>query len=246
MSIVTPSTKLNDPTLERVEKAKTDLRVVDVRKSFDSPLGERIEVLRGVSFEVRQGEVVAVTGASGSGKSTLLHLIGGLDDPDHGSVSLGYQEVGKLRGAALPRFRQEKIGFVFQFHYLLTDLSAVENVALPLLISRQSAENATGRAQDLLSEMGLRDRAQHPASHLSGGEQQRIALARALVHSPQLLLADEPTGNLDATIGDEIGKTLVNYVKTAKTMAVIATHNENLASLCDRVMVLEGGRIRSS
>jgi len=246
MSIVTPSTKLNDPTLERVEKAKTDLRVVDVRKSFDSPLGERIEVLRGVSFEVRQGEVVAVTGASGSGKSTLLHLIGGLDDPDHGSVSLGYQEVGKLRGAALPRFRQEKIGFVFQFHYLLTDLSAVENVALPLLISRQSAENATGRAQHLLSEMGLRDRAQHPASHLSGGEQQRIALARALVHSPQLLLADEPTGNLDATIGNEIGKTLVNYVKTAKTMAVIATHNENLASLCDRVMVLEGGRIRSS
>jgi lipoprotein-releasing system ATP-binding protein len=246
MSIVTPSTKLNDRRPEGVETAKTDLRVVDVRKSFDSALGERIEVLRGVSFEVTQGEVVAVTGASGSGKSTLLHLIGGLDDPDHGSVSLGYQELGKLRGDAIPRFRQEKIGFVFQFHYLLTDLSAVENVALPLLISRQSPENATGRAQHLLSEMGLKDRAHHPASHLSGGEQQRIALARALVHSPQLLLADEPTGNLDATIGDEIGKTLVNYVKTAKTMAVIATHNENLASLCDRVMVLEGGRIRSS
>ena len=220
------------------------LSVVDVRKSFSAPSGERIEVLRSVSFEVRAGEALAIMGASGSGKSTLLHLLGGLEDPDHGAISIANRELGRLSGEAMAEFRQRHIGFVFQFHYLLPDLSAAENVALPLLISRHSTTDAKRQAQALLIEMGLVERVSHPISHLSGGEQQRVALARALITSPQLLLADEPTGNLDATIGEDIGKTLVNHVRARHGIAVIATHNESLAGLCDRVMLLEGGFVR--
>lgn len=204
------------------------LEVVDLRKSFAAPNGERIEVLRGATIMVNPGECVAITGASGSGKSTLLHLVGGLEEADNGSLTA---------------FRRERIGFVFQFHYLLPDLTALENVALPLLIKRQNA-TAFPRATALLAEAGLQDRLDHPISHLSGGEQQRVAVARALVTEPQLVLADEPTGNLDAIIGDEISRTLVSYAKTRSAMVVIATHSAALAQLCDRVMVLEGGRLR--
>ena len=203
------------------------LEVVDLRKSFAAPNGERIEVLRGVTLKVNPGESVAITGASGSGKSTLLHLVGGLEEPDHGSLTA---------------FRRERIGFVFQFHYLLPDLTALENVALPLLIQRKNA-TALQQATELLAEAGLRERLDHPIAHLSGGEQQRVAVARALVTQPQLVLADEPTGNLDAAIGDEISRTLVSYAKSRSAMVVIATHSPTLAQLCDRVMVLEGGRL---
>jgi lipoprotein-releasing system ATP-binding protein len=203
------------------------LEVVDLRKSFAAPNGERIEVLRGIWFEIKAGECVAVTGASGSGKSTLLHLVGGLEEPDHGSLTA---------------FRRERIGFVFQFHYLLPDLSALENVALPLLIkrSRDAFQQATG----LLQQTGLGDRLDHPVSHLSGGEQQRVAVARALITEPQLVLADEPTGNLDLAVGEEIGRTLVNYAKLRGAIVVIATHSPNLAQLCDYSLVLEGGRVK--
>src|SRR5262245_27131555 len=194
------------------------LEVVDLRKSFAAPNGERIEVLRGVTITVNPGECVAITGASGSGKSTLLHLLGGLEAADHGSITA---------------FRRERIGFIFQFHYLLPDLTALENVALPLLIKRQNS-TALKRATELLAEAGLRDRLDHPSSHLSGGEQQRVAIARALVTLPQLVLADEPTGNLDAAIGDEISRTLVSYAKSHSAMVVIATHSPTLAQLCDR------------
>jgi ABC-type lipoprotein export system ATPase subunit len=204
------------------------LEVVDLRKSFAAPNGERIEVLRGVTIAVNAGECVAITGASGSGKSTLLHLVGGLEEPDHGSLTA---------------FRRERIGFVFQFHYLLPDLTALENVALPLLIKRLNA-TALQRATELLAEAGLRDRLDHPISHLSGGEQQRVAVARALVTEPDLILADEPTGNLDPSISEEIGNFLVKYVRERSKMALIATHSPTLAQLCDRVMVLEGGRLR--
>jgi len=156
------------------------ISVVDLRKSFVAPDGERIEVLRGVTFEAQPGQSIAITGASGSGKSTLLHLLGGLETPNHGTIT-----------------HRGEIGFVFQFHYLLPDLSAVENVALPLLIARWKKKRALERAMALLGETGLSDRADHPISHLSGGEQQRVAVARALVTEPKLLLADEPTGNLD-------------------------------------------------
>jgi lipoprotein-releasing system ATP-binding protein len=202
------------------------LEVVDLRKSFAAPNGERIEVLRGVTFTVKAGESVAITGASGTGKSTLLHLAGGLEEPDHGSLTA---------------FRRERIGFVFQFHYLLPDLTALENVALPLLVRR--SHNAFQQAAKLLNESGLTDRLDHPISHLSGGEQQRVAVARALITEPDLILADEPTGNLDPSISEEIGKSLVKYVRERSKMALIATHSPTLAQLCDRVMVLEGGRL---
>ena len=205
------------------------ISVVDLRKSFLAPNGERIEVLRGVTFTVKEGESVAITGASGSGKSTLLHLLGGLETPDHGSI-------------AFDDHRNE-IGFVFQFHYLLPDLSAVENVALPLLIARWKKRRAFERANELLNESGLSDRADHPISHLSGGEQQRVAVARALVTEPTLLLADEPTGNLDDVISEQIGRALVDYAHKHSAITVIATHSASLARMCDRAMVLEGGRI---
>ncbi len=220
------------------------LSVVDVRKSFASPAGERVEVLRGVTLEATTGETIAITGASGSGKSTLLHLLGGLEDPDHGSIAFASVELRNLKSDELADFRQRSIGFVFQFHYLLPDLSAAENVALPLRISRHDPTTTQHATRALLMEMGLSDRADFPATHLSGGEQQRVAVARALVTSPKLLLADEPTGNLDASIGDEIGRTLVNYVRRQNGVAIIATHNETLANLCDRVLFLERGRLR--
>jgi lipoprotein-releasing system ATP-binding protein len=206
------------------------LEAVDLRKSFSAPNGERIEVLRGVTFTVECGECVAIRGASGTGKSTLLHLLGGLETADHGTLTA---------------FRREQIGFVFQFHYLMPDLSAVENVALPLLIARQKRNPAFARAEKLLKASALGDRLDHPISHLSGGEQQRVAVARALITEPQLVLADEPTGNLDASIGDEIGRTLASYAKTRPAIVVIATHSASLAQLCDYSLVLEGGRLKS-
>lgn len=209
------------------------ISVVDLRKSFVAPNGERIEVLRGVTFSANAGESIAITGASGSGKSTLLHLLGGLETPDHGTITFGESN----------GHRQE-IGFVFQFHYLLPDLSALENVALPLLIARWKSDRAYERALNFLKETGLGDRAQHPVSHLSGGEQQRVAVARAMITGPKLLLADEPTGNLDAVISDQIGQTLVDYARKHKAIAVIATHNASLAKLCDRSLILEGGRLK--
>jgi lipoprotein-releasing system ATP-binding protein len=208
------------------------ISVVDLRKSFVSPNGERLEVLRGVTFNVNAGETVAITGASGSGKSTLLHLLGGLETPDHGSIT--------LNGG---NGRRQEIGFIFQFHYLLSDLSAVENVALPLLIARHHSRHAYERALILLREGGLEARSDHPVSHLSGGEQQRVAVARALVTEPKLLLADEPTGNLDAAIGEEITHTIVSYARKHSAISIIATHSANLASMCNRSLLLEGGRL---
>ena len=212
--------------------------VVDLRKSFIAPNGERLEVLRGVTFKADAGESIAVTGASGSGKSTLLHLLGGLEQADHGTITLNGAAVNGTSG-------RHDIGFVFQFHYLLPDLSAVENVALPLLIARRARREAFGRAINLLKQSGLEFRADHPVSHLSGGEQQRVAVARALVTGPKLLLADEPTGNLDAALGEEIGRTLVDYARQQGAVVVIATHSRTLAKVCDRAMLLEDGRCKS-
>lgn len=205
------------------------ISVVDLRKSFVAPNGERIEVLRGVTFTAKAGESIAITGASGSGKSTLLHLLGGLETPDHGEITVDGQ--------------RREIGFVFQFHYLLPDLSAVENVALPLLIARWKKKRAFERAVELLRETGLSDRGDHPISHLSGGEQQRVAVARALITAPTLLLADEPTGNLDEAISAQIGRTLVDYARKHSAITIIATHSPSLARTCDRLLMLQTGRI---
>ena len=220
------------------------LDVVDLRKSFLAPNGERIEVLRGVTFEAKHAQVIAITGPSGSGKSTLLHLLGGLETADHGTISFDANEVTKLNPRKMAALRRQQIGFVFQFHHLLPDLSAIENVALPLLIAREKRQYAFSRAANLLEDAHLVGREDHPISHLSGGEQQRVALARALVTHPRLLLADEPTGNVDAAIGEELGKALVSYARNNGAVAVMATHSAALASLCDRVFVLESGRVR--
>lgn len=228
-------------------KETTDgLRVIDLRKAFLSPAGKRIEVLRGLSLSVQPGESVAVMGASGSGKSTLLHLLGGLDEPDHGSIRIGQREIGSLSAAQSAYMRQSDIAFVFQFHYLLGDLTAVENVAMPLLIRRVKRREALERAEALLTDVGLEKRADHPVTHLSGGEQQRVAVARALVTKPQLVLADEPTGNLDASISEDIARTLTNYTRNHSRMAVVATHNPDLAHRCDRILKLEDGRLHDS
>jgi lipoprotein-releasing system ATP-binding protein len=203
------------------------ISVVDLRKSFTAPNGARIEVLRGVTFTAQVGESIAITGASGSGKSTLLHLLGGLETADHGTITLD---------------GVHQIGLVFQFHYLLPDLSALENVALPLLIARWKTARALDRALELLRETGLGERADHPITHLSGGEQQRVAVARALITEPKLLLADEPTGNLDAAISEQIGQVLVDYARKHAAITVIATHSARLAGMCDRSLLLEHGR----
>jgi len=222
------------------------LNVVDLRKSFLAPNGDRIDVLNGVSFTAKHGEAIAITGASGSGKSTLLHLIGGLDTADHGTITFDSLDLTTLEPRKLAALRRTQIGFVFQFHYLLPDLSALENVALPLLIAREKRDYAYARAASLLHDAHLVGREDHPISHLSGGEQQRVALARALVTHPKLLLADEPTGNVDAEIGEELGKALVSYARNNGAVAVLATHSPNLANICDRILVLQNGRLKPS
>jgi lipoprotein-releasing system ATP-binding protein len=188
--------------------------------------------------------MVAITGASGAGKSTLLHVIGGLEAADEGSVRLDELEITRAHGAVMADYHRREVGFIFQFHHLLPDLSAAENVALPLLINREARREAMKRAAHALEEMRLGAHARHPVSHLSGGEQQRVAVARALITRPRLVLADEPTGNLDAHIGDEIGALLASYCRTQGAVILIATHNERLASLCDRALHLQKGKIK--
>jgi lipoprotein-releasing system ATP-binding protein len=204
-----------------------------------------VEVLRGVDLELAPGELVAVIGPSGSGKSTLLHLLGGLDRPDAGSVEVGGQRIEGLAPAAMARFRNRTVGFVFQFHQLLADFTAIENVALPGRIAGRSARELETRARTLLEEVGLGERGDHFPGQLSGGEQQRVALCRALLLEPPLVLADEPTGNLDPAAGEAVFALLAALVERHGTTALVVTHNRELARRCARIMVLEAGRLRT-
>ena len=231
------------PATRNSQPETLGLIVTDLRKAYSSPAGGVLEVLKGLSFAARAGETVAVTGASGSGKSTLLHVLGGLDTADAGSVRVGGEELTRLSATELGRFRQSHVGFVFQFHHLLPGLSAWENVALPLLIARRSQGEARAAALELLSAVDLRGRAEHSPGELSGGEQQRVAVARALVTRPPLVLADEPTGNLDARAGADVGTLLVALAREHNSLVIIATHNERLAHTCDRVLLLEEGKL---
>lgn len=190
------------------------------------------------------GEMLAIMGASGAGKSTLLHTLGGLEAADGGVIRLNDFEIMRARASELARYRNEEVGFVFQFHHLLPDLTAAENVALPLLISRVSRRDGSKRALEALESVGLGERAAHPVNHLSGGEQQRVALARALIKRPRLVLADEPTGNLDAQTGDAIGQRLNSYRREHQSIIILATHNARLARFCDRTLFLEDGEVR--
>lgn len=222
------------------------LAVTDLRKSFPTPAGESLEVLLGVSFHASPGETLAIMGSSGAGKSTLLHLIGGLDEPDHGRIAIGSFEVESASPDTLARFRRKHIGFVFQFHHLLSDLNAAENVALPLMVARLSRGEAMSKAVLSLQNLALGDRLTHPVGHLSGGEQQRVAVCRALITRPALVIADEPTGNLDSTFAEEIGEILVAYARNRGAIVLLATHNERLAQLCDRILVLSNGKVNES
>jgi lipoprotein-releasing system ATP-binding protein len=216
------------------------LTVTDLRKTY--PVGRaQLHVLRGLSLEVQAGEMVAIVGASGVGKSTLLHLIGGLDRLDAGAIRIGDVDLHALSPAAVVAYRNRHVGFVFQFHHLLPEFDAVENTAMPLRIARVPEREARARAAELLNRVGLEGRLTHRPGMMSGGEQQRVAIARALVTRPGLLLADEPTGDLDEQTADGLHHLLREMHREHGLTSVIATHNLRLAAVCDRVYRLADG-----
>jgi lipoprotein-releasing system ATP-binding protein len=204
---------------------------------------ERLDVLRGVDLDVAKGEMVAVVGASGVGKSSLLHVIGGLDAFDGGTIRLGGSDIHAMTDEARVRFRNRHVGFVFQFHHLLPEFTALENVEMPLRIAGTPAAERRQRAENLLERVGLAFRATHRPSALSGGEQQRVAIARALVARPTVLLADEPTGNLDEGTAADLHRLLRDMHAEHGLTSVIVTHNPVLAAACDRILRLEAGRL---
>jgi len=221
----------------------------DVRKSFATEAGE-LQVLKGVSITVSEGEMVGIIGASGVGKSTLLHILGALDKPTSGKVYYHNKDIFSLDGNVLASFRNRTVGFVFQFHHLLPEFTALENVAMPGLINR--SQKSAGRrdykeifkhAEKLLNEMGLSERKRHRPGELSGGEQQRVAVARALMLEPKVVLADEPTGNLDAATGEDLFNVLKDLNREKGITFVIVTHNESLSDRCHRVLRMVDGRI---
>jgi lipoprotein-releasing system ATP-binding protein len=218
------------------------VEVRDLAKSYGTATG-RLEILHGLSLSVEPGEMVAIVGASGVGKSTLLHVLGGLDAFDAGSVRIGDARVEAMNDQALVTFRNRHVGFVFQFHHLLPEFTALENVEMPLRIAGVAAPDRRQRAEYLLNRVGLLPRVSHRPGALSGGEQQRVALARALVTRPALLLADEPTGNLDEATAQDLQSLLQDMHREHALTSIIVTHNPSLAATCDRVMRLEAGRL---
>ena len=204
---------------------------------------QQIHVLRDLDLRVAHGEMVAIVGASGVGKSTLLHLLGGLDRPDSGTILLADTDLAALDDAALVQFRNRNVGFVFQFHHLLPEFDATENVEMPMRIARRARSDARRRATDLLTRVSLGDRLSHRPGMMSGGEQQRVAVARALAMDPTVLLADEPTGDLDERTADSLHDLLRSMHAESRLTSVIATHNPRLAAACDRVLRMERGQL---
>ena len=217
------------------------LEVKDLEKSYPTGTGGRLEVLRGVSFTVERGEVVAVVGESGTGKSTLLHLLGALARPDKGIVRYEGRDIFEKNDEELADFRNQSIGFVFQFHHLLPEFTALENVAMPAYIKGTDPGEARPRALALLQQLGLEARAEHRPSELSGGEQQRVAVARALMNQPGLVLADEPTGNLDIKTAEALHREIVHLSRSFEQTFMVVTHNPALASIADRVLHMKNG-----
>ena len=218
------------------------MRVENLFHSFSEANGT-VQVLNGVSLEAKPGEITSIAGPSGCGKSTLLYLMGLLDRPDSGKVFMGDSEVQNLEDDERTKARNHFIGFVFQFHFLIKELSAIENISLPLLKLGKDEDSANQKANDLLSELGLEGKAQRPAYKLSGGEQQRVAIARALANSPKYLLADEPTGNLDSSNSEGVFELLDRMAKQTGLSVILVTHNEKLADLSHRKYWMEDGRI---
>ena len=220
-----------------------EIRVAGLHKAYLDAT-RRVQVLRGIDMDVAPGELVAIVGPSGSGKSTLLHLLGGLDAPDGGTVEVAGEDLARLSGSALARFRNRMLGFVFQFHQLLPDFTALENVMLPGRIAGREPRAAAAAAEKLLAEVGLAERLDHFPNQLSGGERQRVALCRALLLEPPLLLADEPTGNLDPATGEQVFELLRAMALRHGTTMVLVTHNQELARRCARLLLLEDGILK--
>jgi lipoprotein-releasing system ATP-binding protein len=217
-----------------------------IGKSYIGGDGSAIHVLDGVDLTVRRGEMVAVVGASGAGKSTLLHILGALDRPDRGYVVLDGEPLHGMSEDALARVRNRKVGFVFQFHHLLREFSALENVAMPLRIAGWTPKRARARAEELLARVGLGGRMTHRPSELSGGEQQRTAVARALAIDPAVLLADEPSGNLDHHNAEQLHEQFTQLSRDLEIAMIVVTHNRSLAARADRALLLEDGRLRET
>jgi lipoprotein-releasing system ATP-binding protein len=218
------------------------VRVSGLTRSFEQG-GVRIDVLRGVDLDVRSGEIVALLGPSGSGKSTMLQAIGLLEGGFGGSIAIAGKQAESLNGDHRAELRRDHIGFVYQFHHLLPDFTALENVVLPQLIAERPRAESEERARELLSALGLAERTSHRPNQLSGGEQQRVAVARALANKPDLVLADEPTGNLDEATADKVFQQFVRLVREEGSAALVATHNERLAMAMDRVVRLHEGHL---
>lgn len=219
------------------------LHLSGVTKTYNPGRPNEVQVLRGVDLSLARGEVVALVAPSGAGKSTLLHIAGLLDRADAGQVRIGGQEMTGLGDAARTRARRQAVGFVYQFHHLLPEFSALENVILPQLANGTARAAAEARAQRLLAAVGVADRAGHRPAQLSGGQQQRVAFCRGLANAPEVLLADEPTGNLDPATSDQVFGALMGLVRETGLSALIATHNMDLAARMDRIVRLEAGRV---
>jgi lipoprotein-releasing system ATP-binding protein len=226
-----------------MEQGSEILRVEGLKKTFRSGRTELV-VFDNLSFRIRKGEMVAIVGESGAGKSTLLHILGALDRPSEGDVYCAQMRLRTLSEDAAADFRNREIGFVWQFHYLLPEFTAAENVAMPLLLRNKDRNEAVAEGLKWLREVGLAERAEHRSGELSGGEQQRVALARALITGPQLLMADEPTGDLDGRTAESVFELLTRLHREHRLTSLLATHNLGFARRCDRVLKLEGGHLK--
>ena len=223
--------------------SETVLRLGSVTKTYNTGKPNEIRVFDGVDLDLKRGELVALVAPSGAGKSTLLHIAGLLDEPDSGEIEIAGQVIGNMKDGPRTALRRDRVGFAYQFHHLLPEFSARENVMMPQLGASVHADVASKRAEELLSEVGLQSRMDHRPAELSGGEQQRVAVCRALANRPDLLLADEPTGNLDPETSDGVFEILLGLARETGLTALVATHNHDLAAKMDRIVRLENGKI---
>ncbi len=221
------------------------LKAENIQKSFQTTKKLKLDVLKGISIELEGNKITVIIGASGAGKSTLLHILGALDRPDNGSVIFNEENIFKYNDDRLAKFRNKHIGFIFQFHHLLPEFTAIENVIIPQMINGTSFDNAKNKSEELLNTVGLIERINHKPAELSGGEQQRVAVARSLANDPEIIFADEPTGNLDSKNSEEIHKLIIELKEKFNKTFVIVTHNTSLVNLADKIFEIKDGKIFS-